>query len=162
VAAAVAACEGAPEPRRWGGALPAALLLALAGSRLLASSPSPEGDPRALYERASRAYAEDRFADAAEYARHAATLAGATPQRAELLCLRGESLLRAGEPRLAAEAFDAVLRESDDGPYVPQALFGSAAAHEAVGGTEHAADARARLQLRFPDNPWTRRALEGR
>ena len=162
VAAAVAACEGTPVPRRWGGVVPAALLLALAGSRLLASVPGVEGDPRALYERASRAYAEERFADAAEYARHATTLAGATAQRTELLCLRGESLLRIGQARQAAEAFDAVLRESQDGPYVPQALFGSAAAHDALGEGEAAAQARARLESQFPENPWTRRVFEGR
>ena len=54
-------------------------------------------DPMPLYEKASRAYAADRFADAAEYARHALSQGAAGPLRAELQCLRGESLLRSHE-----------------------------------------------------------------
>jgi hypothetical protein len=44
----------------------------------------------------TRAQAEGRFADAAEYARHAA-LRATGAKRGELLCLRAESLARAGQ-----------------------------------------------------------------
>ena len=121
----------APAPRRWGAAVPAGVILVLFASRGLALH-EPPPDPLPLYEAASRAYAEDRFADAAEYARHALTRATGSSLRPELLCLRGESLLRSGQPRLAAEAFEAVVQEGP-GPYLPQALFGAARAYAAAG-----------------------------
>ena len=72
---------------------------------------------------AARAYAEERWEDAAEYARHAIDLVGTEDvRRTELLCLRGESLLRAGHARIAALAFAPVV-EAGSGPYRPQALY---------------------------------------
>ena len=80
-------------------ALPLALVVVLAATRLL-PGPAPPGDPERLYEQASRAYGEERWAAAAEYARHAVALLPRTePRRAELLCVRGEALLRSGRPR---------------------------------------------------------------
>jgi hypothetical protein len=91
-----------------------------------------------LYESASRAYGTGRFADAAEYARHALGRARPPPLRAELLCLRGESLLRAGQARLAAQSFQDVLAQPEPNPYVAQALFGVMEARTADGDAEHA------------------------
>ena len=150
-------CEVAPAPRRWGAAVPAGVILLLFASRgLVLHEPTP--DPLPLYEAASRAYAEDRFADAAEYARHAIVRASGSSLRPELLCLRGESLLRAGQPRLAAEAFEAVVQEGI-GPYLPQALFGNARAYAAARKPGEAALNRVRLLRDHADTPWARRAL---
>jgi hypothetical protein len=152
-------CETAPAPRRWGAAVPAGILLLLFVSRALVREPVP--DPLPLYESASRAYADARYADAAEYSRHALSRATGSSLRPELLCLRGESLLRAGHPRLAAEAFEAVV-EDGPGPYLPQALFGNSRAHAAAGKPGEAALARERLLRDHPDTPWARRAREER
>jgi hypothetical protein len=150
------ACDAAPPPRRWGAAVPIAVLSLLAASRatvLLEAAP----DPMPLYEAASRAYGEGRFADAAEYARHALSRAGeARALRHELLCLRGESLLLADEPALAAEAFDAVAREGT-GSYLAQALSGGARAHAAVGEETEARASRERLLRDHAESPWARR-----
>jgi len=149
-------CDVAPAPRRWGAAVPAGVILVLFASRGLALHEAP--DPLPLYEAASRAYADGRFADAAEYARHALTLATGSSLRPELLCLRGESLLRSDQPLLAAEAFEGVVQEGP-GPYLPQALFGAARAYAAAGHPGDADLARERLLRDHPDTPWARRAL---
>jgi tetratricopeptide (TPR) repeat protein len=150
-------CEIAPAPRRWGAAVPAGVILVLCASRALAGR-EPAPDPLPLYESASRAYAADRFADAAEYARHALTRATGSSLRPELLCLRGESLLRSGQPRLAAQAFEAVVQDGP-GPYLPQALFGNARAYAAMGKPGEADLARERLLRDHAGTPWARRAL---
>jgi hypothetical protein len=154
------ALPDAPSPRRWGAVIPGALMVTMVGARfVLGGDPVP--DPQPLYEKASRAYAEQRFAEAAEYARHAVSRATDSPLRTELLCLRGESLLRSKEPRLAREAFEAALREPHPGPYQPQALFGLAEAHAAAGEAADAARARDRLLREHPETPWARRATSG-
>lgn len=150
-------CESAPAPRRWGALVPGGLILLLFASRLIAVEAPP--DPLPFYELASRAYAEGRFADAAEYARHGVTRAGASPLRPEILCLRGESLLRSGEPRLAAEAFESVV-EIGPGPWLPQALSGSWRAYGAAGKPAEAALARDRLLRDHSHTPWARRVVE--
>jgi hypothetical protein len=151
------ACDAPAAPRRWGAAIPLALLAAMVCARFLAAG-QPVQDPQPLYEKASRAYAEQRFAEAAEYARHSLSRATDSALRTELLCLRGESLLRAGEPRVAREAFEAALREPKPGPYQPQALFGLAQAQAAAGDAAEAARTKARLLREHPDTPWARRA----
>ena len=143
-------------PRRWGGALPAALLVLLGAARLFHGEPDRSAEAQDLYERASLAYADDRFADAAEYARHGAAR-GAAPLREELLCLRGESLLRAGQAALALDSFETLLRESPDGPYTAQALFSGASAREAKGDAEGARADRRRLLDEYSDTPWAKR-----
>jgi len=158
--AALAACPPAePRRRRWGALVPVCLLGSLLGARFVDAALRRPPDPAPLYERASRAYADERFGDAAEYARHAMTRAHDARLRAELFCLRGESLLRSGQPAAAAEAFEGVLREDPTGPYVPQSLFGSAEAYARMGEGEPAARARARLAAEYPDTPWAARAL---
>jgi TolA-binding protein len=138
-------------------AVPAALLALMVGGRfLLGGEPVP--DPQPLYERASRAYAEQRYAAAAEYARHALSRARDSPLRAELLCLRGESHLRAGEPAAAREAFETALREPQAGAYLPQALFGLAQAQAAAGNPAEAARTTERLLREHPQTPWAQRA----
>jgi len=109
-----------------------------------------------LYERASRAYAAERWEDAAEYARHGAALADAL-RRPELLCLHGEALARAGYPREAALAFAAVVDEAPSDPHRPQALFSGALAREAAGDIEGAAAWRRQLAQEFPGTPWAQR-----
>jgi hypothetical protein len=147
-----------PPPRRWGAVVPVCLLVLLVGLRLstlLPEKAGPSGDD--LYERASRAYAEGRFQDAAEYVRHALSRTIDPGLRPELLCLRGESLLRLGESRESAAVFEQVLQESAQGPYTPQALFGLAQALEAAGEQERARVARERLRREHPRTPWAAR-----
>jgi hypothetical protein len=151
------ACALPTPPRRWGAAVPAAVLAVMVGARFLVGG-EPVQDPQPLYERASRAYAEERYAEAAEYARHALSRAKDSPLRAELLCLRGESLLRAEQPAGAREAFEAALREPQAGAYLPQALFGLAQAQGAAGNPAEAARTTDRLLREHPETPWARRA----
>ena len=151
-------CADMPAPtRRWGAVIPAAFLLACIGARLATLRPVVR-NPMPLYESASRAYGAGRFADAAEYARHALEQGAQAPLRAELLCLRGESLLRASQARLAAQAFQDVLAQPGPNPYVAQALFGLMQARAADGDTENARAARDRLLRDFAGSPWASRA----
>jgi tetratricopeptide (TPR) repeat protein len=136
--------------------LPHALVVALAVLRLV-PEPSHAREIEPLYERASRAYAAERWEDAAEYARHAAALLPSPdPRRAELLCVRGEALLRAGHAREAVEPFTLVA-EGEPGPHRPQALHSGALALEAAGDVEGAAAWRRRLREEYPETPWARR-----
>ena len=75
----------------------------------------------------------------------------------ELLCVRGEALLRSGHPREAVEAFTEVVRQAPDDPHRPQALFSGALAKEAAGDDAGAALWRRLLREQFPGNPWTER-----
>jgi tetratricopeptide (TPR) repeat protein len=137
-------------------ALPLVLVAALGALRLV-PEPSHAGEVEPLYERASRAYAAERWEDAAEYARHATVLLPSPdPRRAELLCVRGEALLRAGHAREAIEPFTLVA-EGEPGPHRAQALYSGALALEAAGQPEGAAAFRRRLREEFPETPWARR-----
>jgi hypothetical protein len=156
-------CESTPPPgRRWGGLVPGLLLLTLALVRLR-SDPSVKRHQKeldALYDKASLAYTDERFGDAAEYARFAVLAGPDSPLKYELLCLRGESLLRAGKPLESAEAFEEVLQGPPTGPHVPQALFSAAEARDAA-GDKAAADAhRKRLLEQFARTPWAERLRE--
>jgi hypothetical protein len=137
-------------------AVPLVLVAAIAALRLV-PEPSPAGEIASLYERASRAYAAERWEDAAEYARHAtALLPSPDPRRAELLCVRGEALLRAGHARAAVEPFTTVA-EGEPGPHQPQALYSGALALEAADDAGGAAAFRRRLREEHPETPWARR-----
>jgi len=147
---------------RWGGALPGLAVVLLAGARFAAPRPVSAIDPAVLDERASRAYAQEHWEDAAEYARHAIALARADDaRRPERLCLRGESLLRAGHPREAAEEFATVVNEAPRDPHRPQALFSGALAREATGDAAGAAEWRRQLAEEFPGTPWAERLGRG-
>jgi len=153
------ACDVPAPPRRWGWVVPVAALAMLFALRVLAGRSRPEeAGASSLYEKASRAYAKERFADAAEYARIALAQESPPVPRGELLSLRGESLLAAGEPRAAAEAFETLLSAEPGSPYAPQALYGAARARAALGEPERAESHRKRLLRDFPDTPWARRA----
>jgi hypothetical protein len=145
---------GPVAPRRWGGVVPGALVVALAASRLAAGPGDAEPLASALYERASRAYAEERFAVAAEYARQGLLEAPKGTQAPALRCLRGESLLRGTRPAEAALEFDTVVREHAGSPYLAQALSGSARAHDAAGEHGAAAASRERLLRELGETPW--------
>jgi hypothetical protein len=149
----------APDTGRSGrkvAVLPLALVVGLALLRLV-PEPSHVREIEPLYERASRAFAAERWEDAAEYARHAAALLPSSdPRRAELLCVRGEALLRAGHAREAVEPFTLVV-EGEPGPHRPQALHSGALAREASGDGEGAAAWRRRLREEHPETPWARR-----
>jgi len=106
VPATTDACDLPAATRRWGGAVPAAVLLGLFASRFGAgdAAVAATGEAAVLRDKAVRAQAAGRFADAAEYARQgAARSQGAA--RAQLLCLRGESLLKGGHPEEAQQVF---------------------------------------------------------
>jgi hypothetical protein len=109
VPATTDACDLPAPTRRWGGLVPAAILIALAASRLAVPDRGAAAakTAEALREKAVRAQVEGRFADSAEYARHGA-LRSQGAKRAELLCLRVDSLRRAGhEPEAAAALAEA-------------------------------------------------------
>ena len=126
-----------------------------AGRRLAPRSDAAE--PETLDERASRAYAEERWEDAAEYARHAAALLPSPdPRRAGLLCVRGEALLRSGHAREAVEPFTLVV-EGGPGPHRPQALYSGAVAREAAETPEGASAWRRQLLTEYPETPWAQR-----
>lgn len=151
------ACDLPAPPRRWGWTIPCALLLGLSLSRLLPEPKPP--DVAMLHERASRAHEEGRFADAAEYARHALSPSRGSNLRDELLVLRAESLSREGRHEEALEAFDVVIAEGGaSGAYVPQALFGAARSREALGDAAGATAVRERLLGQHGDTPWAARA----
>jgi hypothetical protein len=154
----VAVAEHQPAPRRrLGGLVPAGLILMLVSGRALTFPRDLTAEGRELHERASRAYAAESFADAAEYARHAEPRIQEAPRRAEVLCLRAEGLLRSGRAVEAAEAFDRLLREFGDSPYVPEALYGLGEARAETGDQAGAADARARLLAEHGGTPWAAR-----
>ena len=141
--------------------LPLVLLAGLAALRFL-PEPGPAAPLAWLDEQASRAFAEERWEAAAEYARHgldqiaAAGGDGLEPKRQELLCLRGEALLAAGHPRLAVQAF-APLVDAGHGPYRAQALYSGAVARDAAGDAAGAARWRASLRTEHPRTPWAER-----
>jgi hypothetical protein len=144
----------------WRAALPRILPLAIvAGLAALrfAPEPRPAADLRRLDEAASRAFAEERWEAAAEYARHAIDLVGTQDaRRNELLCLHGEALLRAGHARIAVQAFAPVV-EAGSGPYRPQALYSGALAREAARDLEGAEAWRRALRAEHPRTPWAER-----
>lgn len=153
------ACAMERPPRRWGAIVPLAILTLLGSGRLLARDHAAAAAATAtdLYARASRAYSLERWADAAEYARHALANASGSDLAPELRCLRGESLLRAGDAAGAVVEFDAVVREHGQSPYVAQALFGLSQARTATGDGAGAAAARDRLTAEFAATPWAER-----
>jgi len=138
-------------------AAPFALLAVLAASRALPAAP-PTITAEELAGRASRAYADEDWMAAAEYARHAADhLTSSESLWAEMLCVRGEALARASYPREAALAFGLVIGGAPDDPHRPQALYSGARAREESGDAAGAAEWRRWLRGEFPDNPWTDR-----
>jgi tetratricopeptide (TPR) repeat protein len=147
---------------RWGGAIPVGLLALLAASRLL-PTPGPDSEElfRELSDRASQAYAEERFADAAEYLRHALAQDATADERAGAHCLRGESLLREGRLDEAEESFNAAIAQPGVGAYTSQAWFGLVRAREAAGNVAGAAQAREMLIRDFPDTPWAQMPSPG-
>jgi hypothetical protein len=140
--------------------IPGFLMVVLVLARLVQAPKDRSAEVGDLYERASRAYAELRFADAAEYARHGIARSAGRPLREELLCLRGESLLQSGEPGLAREAFETLLQDSPQTAYAAQALFGRARAREETGDPAGAQADRERLRQEHAETPWAKR-LEG-
>ena len=153
---AVAQQAGAAERRSVRLVLRALPLVALAALALLRFAPDRRVRPDVgwLDEQAARAYAAQRFEDAAEYARHALDAApDSDARRGELACLRGESLLRAGHARLAGLAFAPVV-EAGSGPYRAQALFSGALARERAGDAAGALAWRTLLRAEYPRTPW--------
>jgi len=150
------ACDLPAPTRRWGGLVPAALVLGLAAGRVASSSASASADPHGLADKARRAFDAGRFGDAAEYARQLVARGGGGPARGEILVLRGNSLLRAGMPRDAAASFDTLLKEQPQGAEVPEALAGEVRAREALGDSAGAEPARRRLIQEFAGTPWAR------
>ena len=100
------ACDLPAATRRWGGVIPAAVILALIASCFAVPDRAQTSSREAslLRDKAVGAKAAGHFADAAEYARHGAARAqGAL--RAQLLCLRAETLVRDGRQQEAQQAF---------------------------------------------------------
>jgi hypothetical protein len=139
--------------------LPVLPLVLLAGLASLRFRPRPQArvDVAWLDERASRAFSEQRWEDAAEAARHAIErLEVSDPRRHALLNVRGEALLRAGHARLAVAAFTPVVNEGAS-VYRAQALYSGALAREAMGDGGGAAEWRRSLRADHPTTPWAER-----
>jgi 6-pyruvoyl-tetrahydropterin synthase related domain len=152
------ACALPPPPRRWGWVIPTTLLAGLVVARFAATREAPSAArATALVEEASRAYSAQRYAEAAERASRALGLGVPAEVRAELLCVRGESLLEEGQLGDAAKAFDALLLESPRSPYAAQALYGAVRAKERAGASAAAAPQRLRLETEFATTPWAER-----
>jgi hypothetical protein len=152
------ACALPPPPRRWGWIVPASLLALLTVARFVATRPGPSAArATAFSEDASKAFAAERFAEAADRAARALELGVPSDVRAELLCLRGESLLKEGRRDEAARAFDALLQEAPGGPYVAEALYGAVRAKEGTGDKDAASLQRQRLETEFAGTPWAQR-----
>jgi hypothetical protein len=100
------ACDLPAAPRRWGGAVPAALILALVVSRFSVPDRAKAASREAslLRDKAAAAQAAGRFGDAAEYARHGVSRATGK-SRTELICLRADSLARDGQDLESQQAF---------------------------------------------------------
>ena len=157
-AAAPAAATPEPYRTRLLHGLPVAMVLGIAALRLL-PAPSHAALAGALYERASRAFAGERWEDAAELARAAGTLVPANdPRRLELLCLEGEALLAGGHPRQAALAFTPVVEEG--GPHQAQALYSGARARAQAGEPAGAVEWTQKLRREHPGTPWAARLEE--
>ncbi len=137
--------------------LPLVLVLGLAGLRLV-PAPGHARETDLLYERATKAHAEERWEEAAELARHGAELAGsADPRRKVLLFVVGEALLRAGHPHESAFAFANLIAEGA-GPDRAQALYLGALAREASGDAEGATAWRRELRALHPTTSWAEQA----
>lgn len=119
----VVSCEHPDPPRRWGGLIPAALLVGLALLRLV---PGPEvawaAEAEHLTELAEQAFDSGRWADAAEYARHAISRRRGRPEEDELGVLRGTALLRAGDTERGARVLREVVGRAKDGAVRDRAL----------------------------------------
>ncbi|HXK08339.1 MAG TPA: 6-pyruvoyl-tetrahydropterin synthase-related protein [Vicinamibacteria bacterium] len=136
-------------------ALPIAAVVLLAALRL-APERAPTREVERLDEQASRAYAEERWAEAADYARGALSLLPAADERRDgIACLEGEALLRAGHAREAVELFALVVEGS--GPHRPEALYSGALARERAGDLEGAGEWRRALREEHPHTPWAER-----
>jgi hypothetical protein len=143
--------------RRLLRALPVALILSLAALRLLGGPASQEARIASLWDRAARASRAERWPEAAELARYALDLSDSSdPRWSGLQCLRGEALLKAGDPRAADEAFSAVL-DVGSSPYRAQALYSGAQARDAAGDSYGAAALRRELREAYAGTTWARR-----
>jgi hypothetical protein len=157
--AALACDTEVGEPRRWGGAIPVALMAALLIARLSMVWVSGRGEKTAirLHEFASRAYQEERYDAAVEYLRGALDAHPAKELKRSLLALRAESFQNLGRRTDARRDWRALLAEAPSGPYSPQALFGLIAATPEPDRSTEALDAARRLVREYPENPWTLR-----
>jgi hypothetical protein len=90
-------CEPPPPPRRWGWAIPASLISILLAAHLAPGGGAATREGQELERRAQAAFRAGRFADAAEYARHALRRFPPEDPRSQALSkLRQESLVRVG------------------------------------------------------------------
>jgi hypothetical protein len=138
-------------------ALPIVMVLGLASLRLLAAPASEGGRIVELWNRATLAYGEGRWAEAAELARYGAELTEPSdPRWGALQCLRGDALLKSGDPRMAKTALSTLL-DAGQGPHRAQALYLAALAHQAIGESYAAAELRRELSKDHPDTPWAAR-----
>jgi 6-pyruvoyl-tetrahydropterin synthase related domain len=133
----------------WAAAIPLGLLAGLAGLALLPQADLRRREYDQVSERALHACREKLFANAAEYARQAASRAPDAEQGARWRCFRGENLLSSGDARGALRAFTEVVG-APSSQSVPRALAGAARASEGIEDMDAAKIYRQRLSREFP------------
>jgi hypothetical protein len=125
----VATCDHPDPPRRWGGLIPLALLAAFCLLRLV---PGPElaraAEAERLEELTRAATEAGRWADAAEYARHAISRRRGQPEEVTLSLERGRALLRAGDAERGAELLRWVVGRASEAPVREAAIAALAGA----------------------------------
>ncbi|MEO8184294.1 MAG: tetratricopeptide repeat protein [Deltaproteobacteria bacterium] len=77
----------------------------------------------------------------------------------EELFVSGQTNLRQGQYASAAQAFDRIVEQESEGPWLERALFQGALAQEAQGDLDGAAERFEQLARRFPHSPWSAEAL---
>jgi tetratricopeptide (TPR) repeat protein len=77
----------------------------------------------------------------------------------EELFVSGQTSLRQGQYASAAQAFDRIVEQESEGPWLERALFQGALAQEAQGDLDGAAERFEQLGRRFPHSAWSAEAL---
>jgi len=130
----VVQCAYPPSPRRWGGIIPVGLLLGLVALRF---TPGPEvaasAQADSLKTWALEALAQQRFEDAAEYARHGIRLTRHRAGHIEFRLVRAEALLLSGRLDESIELAQQIVDRASAVAHRRRALTLLISAHLAAG-----------------------------
>ena len=149
-----AALPAGGSPARGLVALPIALLVALAALRLV-PRPSFSAEVDRLYERASRAYAAERWEEAAEFARHAVSARPPGDSPAGRAAVR-PGARRSSGPGMPGSGRGIHARGGGRGGAPPPGPALGSPSPGGGGRPDGAAAWRGRLRDEFPETPWAR------